>query len=146
MVALGRIRTRSMIKEKNTLNKILFSPALLSVLGLAVIIIISIPLARNISKQYKINKEVEELENEISELENQNNKLGGLIEYLESDQFIDEKARLNLNYKKEGEEVVIIKEKEIVIDDSAINLLDADKNNNKNASNPKKWWNYFFNH
>jgi len=135
-----------MIKGKNILNKIIFSPITLSVVGLAIIVAISIPLARNISKQYEINKEVKDLENEINDLESKNNKLNGLIEYLESEEFVDEKARLNLNYKKEGEEVVVIKEKEISSDNNIGGFFSGASENDKNISNPKKWWNYFFNH
>jgi len=135
-----------MQKEKNILNKIIFSPIALSIVGLVIIVAISIPLARNISKQYEINKEMKDLENEISNLESKNNKLNGLIEYLESEEFVDEKARLNLNYKKEGEEVVVIKEKELISDHNIDGLISGFRDNNEGASNPKKWWNYFFNH
>ncbi len=143
-------------KRKNLINRIFFNQATLAILGLMILIAISYPLAKNISKQYNINKEVKELGQEIAELEEKNLELANLIEYIESDQFIQEQARLNLNYKKEGEEVAVIKDKEE--GDNAEEKIDNSINKSiynirglgkikaeKEINNPVKWWKYFFN-
>jgi cell division protein FtsB len=96
----------------NFFRRVFNKPALLTIAALVVIVLISVPLAKNVSKQYKINKEINDLKNEIGALENNNSQLKNLIKYMESDQFVDEKARLNLNYKKEGEQVIVIEKKE----------------------------------
>ena len=85
-------------KIKKILNSVLFS-----VLALILIFIVSVPLAKNLSKKYKIDNEIKELENEIENLEGKNLELDNLVKYLESDQFVEEQARMNMNYKKQGE-------------------------------------------
>ena len=66
-------------------------------------------MAKNVIKQYRINKEIKSFKNEISSLGNKNNELKNFVSYLESDQFAEEQARLKLNLKKPGEELTVIK-------------------------------------
>lgn len=117
-----------------------------------IIILISIPMAKNVSKRYDINKEIEKLQAEIKEMEKKNNELSKLADYLESDQFITEQAKLNLNYKNPGEEMVVIKDKDaenIKIEDddknSVFDMKAVDANKKKTKKNPQQWWDYFFN-
>ncbi|MCK4539691.1 septum formation initiator family protein [Candidatus Parcubacteria bacterium] len=138
--------------KKSLFKRIIFHRAAISLIGLVVIIFISIPLARNASKRYNINKEVVKLEEEINRLKDKNGELGNMIDYLKSDQFIDEQARLNLNYKKEGEELVVIKNKEAeavkadVEEKNIYNIQGFNKRvKEKEITNPKKWGYYFFN-
>jgi cell division protein FtsB len=109
---------------------------------LIIIILISIPLAKNLTKKRSVNLEIKELEEEINRLESSSENLKGLIDYLESDQFVEEQARLKLGLKKPGEEAVVIKE---LPKDSSVNL-NGNKNNelNINNSNYYKWFKYFF--
>ena len=65
-----------MIKDKkNFLRSVFSSQITLTVVGFLIVIGISIPLAKNVSKQYRIGKEIKELEKEISYLENSNSEL-----------------------------------------------------------------------
>ena len=137
-------------KRKKNINKILFNKIVLTVIGFFIIIAISIPLARNVSKQYRINKEIKELEKEITNLKGNNINLNNLIDYLKSDQFNEEQARLKLNYKKEGEQVAVIKDEEgtdIKKNSEEINYFNIE-DINKNAikkekNNPERWFIYF---
>lgn len=139
-------------KRKNFIDRILFNQITLSVFGLLIIIAISYPLAKNVSKQYEINKEITELEKEIINLEGKSSGLKSAIGYIESDQFTQEQARLNLNYKKEGEEVVVIKNKDEEINSEetsqpnktiySIRGLNKEKDKKK-INNPIRWWRYF---
>ncbi len=97
-------------KKKISFRNLLFSSTSLSLIGLLVLILISLPLINDIKKRININKEIANLDQEIVNLENKNTDLKGLITYLNSDQFVEEQAKLNLNYKKEGEELTIIKD------------------------------------
>ncbi len=143
-------------KKKIFIQDIIFSSISLTLIGLLVIILISIPLIKNIRKQINENRGISALNQEIKDLEKRNTELKGLINYLSSDQFAEEQARLNLNYKKEGEQVTIIKEKDSLGDSSrqmeAENLKSIynikglkteDQISKKN--NIKKWINYFWN-
>jgi len=136
-----------MIKDKKNFLRTVFSSQIaLTVLGFIIVVGISIPLAKNVSKQYRIGKEIKELEDEITYLENNNSELQQLVKYLESDQFALEQARSNLNYKQPGEEVVVIKNDD---DREGENPAAIAAGGTKNASieaksNPGRWWNYFF--
>lgn len=136
-------------KKEKFFNKILFNQITVSVVGLMVIAIISIPLAKNVSKQYNINKEVNELEAEIGTLETKNKELDSLLGYLASDEFVEEQARLNLGLRKEGEEMIIVKDRDgvnIAEDEKklAYNIRGLNiKNKKKVIGNFSNWWNFF---
>ena len=139
-----------MIKKiKSLISGKKYQPVMLSLIGIIVILAISIPLAQRFSRQYKMGQEIANLQEEISGVKNKNSELSNLIQYLQSDQFASEQARLKLNYKKEGEEVVVIKGIDGQPATTTVSSLNinyglipdkiAEKNNNFN-----KWWNYFF--
>lgn len=138
--------------KKNLIYRLVASQKFLALLGLVVIILISFPLVKNVSRGYKVNQEIKELEKEITNLESKNSNFKDLISYLESDQFVEEQARLKLGLKKEGETVAVIKN----------GLLNKTENNLEATSssifnipglskvkpvapinNPQKWWKYF---
>lgn len=118
-----------------------------ALLGFILIILISIPLAEKLSKRYKINNEIKDLEKKISTIENKNNEFSNLIKYLESDEFIDEQARLKLNYKGPGENVYIIKgagtSSSTDTVNQALNPVEI-TTEKKNPNNFVKWLAYFF--
>lgn len=137
--------------RKKSLQTIIFSSTSLSLIGLFIVILISIPLVKNIKKQLNVNEEISTLNQEIVDLEKRNTELKDLISYLNSDQFTEEQARLNLDYKKEGEKVVIIKGDDTEQANSpalksvySIKGLGTDKEA-KIESNVNKWINYFWN-
>ena len=123
----------------------------LSILGVLIVVAISMPLAKNLSKQYKVNKEITQLSQEINDLDGKNEELKNLIDYLETDQFTDQQARLNLNYKKNGENVLVIKSKDDNYSSDDLNnsikslykINNTKEVKNKEVSNPLRWWNYF---
>jgi cell division protein FtsB len=126
-------------RRRNKIEKILYNKRFISLVGFLVIIMISVPLAKQVSKRYYIDEEIKELEEEIEKIESKNGNLKEFISYLESDSFVEEQARLNLGLKKEGEKVVIIKESDL---ESSINSSKVEKENlNLNII---KWWKYFF--
>jgi cell division protein FtsB len=136
--------------KRNRNNKIknYFSTKILAFLGFILIIAISYPLSKSISKHYKINQEIRGLEQEIKNMEEKNNSLNKLIKFIGSDEYVDKQARLNLNYKKEGEEVVVIKNKEEIQTEKKDNSLKSpeninDQENSNNNSNISKWLKYF---
>ena len=130
-------------KIKKILNSVLFS-----VLALILIFIVSVPLAKNLSKKYKIDNEIKELENEKENLEGKNLELDNLVKYLESDQFVEEQARMNMNYKKQGESVVIIKKDEDTQENqnnkNIYSIPESNKMIKSKNKNIQKWIDYFF--
>jgi cell division protein FtsB len=141
------------MRKKNNFKSLIINQYTIASIGLVLLVFASIPLAKNLSKQYKINSEIEELQKEIEKMEAKNSELSELIGYLSSDQFVMEQARLNLNYKKPGEEMVVIKDADSLGDKKdepqeqntvyQIKGLENVKPPEK-ISNPSKWLSYFF--
>ena len=157
------IRTR----KRTLLIRFLFNRKILFLLGLVVIVLISFPIAKNWSQRYQIDEEIEELKGEIELIEEKNTELRKLLSYLESDQFVEEQARLNFGLKKEGEEVAVVQFNDSEArGDSQLNSSDDNTdevNHNdetgksiynipglskqepvKPPGNPQRWWRYFF--
>jgi hypothetical protein len=80
-----------------------------------------------------------DLQNQIQTLEKDNSNLKELVTYLNSNAYIEEKARVDLGLKKAGEKVVVVND--LPTDE----ISEANKNEEqKNLSNSQKWWKYFF--
>ncbi|MDO8592545.1 MAG: septum formation initiator family protein [bacterium] len=136
--------------RKNIFEKIFFNQKFIALTGLLAIGMISFPLVKNTLKQYRVNQEISGLKKEISGLQNKGVDLKKFVSYLESDQFVEEQARLNLNLKKAGEELTVIKS------DASSGQASSSGNSIFNIpgynqekisaedSNQRKWINYFF--
>lgn len=142
-------------KLKTKISSIIFSAKTFFVLVLAVFILLMIPLSRNISARFRINQEIKGLEAEIASTQSKNNDLNKLITYLNSDQYVEQQARENLNLKKEGEEVVVLrglngadnpaKQPASDADKSVFSVPGLEKAEAKaEVSNPQKWIKYFW--
>jgi|GEM_PF-685179 len=114
--------------------------ALLTILTLGILALISVPAIRNYAQERAVDLEINEARAEIERYTSQNKELSDVIGYLESDQAVEEKARLNLGLKKQGEKVAVIAAEPQVSEDAAA----AQKAANEKLSNPHKWLNYFF--
>jgi len=125
-------------KQKKIKNK-------LAAAALVIILIFSlISLIRNYQNNLRINQEIVTLEQEANKIERDNLELTELIKYLNSTAHIEEKARIDLGLKKEGETAVVIPD----LQNNFPTLNpghDNPENNIDSNFNPKKWWNYFFN-
>ncbi len=168
-----RVKFMSYGKKRNLIAYILFNPGTLAFLGVAIIVLISFPIAKNVSQRHNINKEVKELENEIKLIEDKNAQLQKLIDYLSSEQYVEEQARLNFGLKKEGEETVVVNiggdssapvgaerlenaeelsspsgKAKSGLAKSIYNIPALEKSDKaeprKKIGNPERWWKYFF--
>jgi len=106
---------------------------------IAAIFFVSISFLRKTYKNYKINKEIENLKSKIESLKDENLELSSLINHLETDNFVEKEARLKFGLKKEGENVFIIDKK----NKNAINNIMVEEKI-KQISCPAQWVNYFF--
>jgi cell division protein FtsB len=129
-------------KKKNILFGLFLTPYFFTLACLVVLAAIILPVYKNALQRYEVDKEVLDLQKQIASLEAGNNDLKKLKVYLESDQFAEKEARLDLGLKKEGEQVAVIEDvgAGAAADNLGQNSLLAE---NKN-SNPVKWWNHFF--
>lgn len=100
-----------------------------------VLVFLTIVFVREFSRQYVLQKHIEELQAQLATVEGKNQELGQLLQYLETDSFAEEEARLKLGLKKPGESVV-------VIDEST--ALPSPARHADQLSPPGRWWCYFF--
>lgn len=146
------------MKKNNIFIKIIFNAKFVAFIGLIIIIAISVPLAKNVSQKKEIDKEIVNLQKEIKEIENKNTDLKKIIDYMGSNQYVEEQARLNFGLKKNGEEAVVIESKEtqdlrasidggenLSANDNVFNIPGLKNSKPARAkTNPEKWWEYFF--
>jgi cell division protein FtsB len=99
--------------------------------------ILFVSVGKNYLHSREINREYSLLENEVKRLEGRNKEISSLLEFFKTDAFAEEEARLKLGLGKPGEAMVVIPESDKV-------LQEKEEEKNKESSNPKKWWNYFF--
>ncbi len=105
---------------------------------LALLICLLLVTARAFLQRYALQQQIDQLESEIATVESQSQQFSDLIEYLETQTFTEEEARLNLGLKKPGEEVVVVEGH-----DAAVISIDGAE---EAVSNPVRWWRYFFVH
>lgn len=130
-------------KKQNIFIGFFLTPYFFTFVCLVVLATIILPVYKNASQRYEVDKEVLDLQKQISSLEAGNNDLKKLKTYLESDQFVEKEARLDLGLKMKGEQVAVIEGAGTVLatTDSVDQTLNSGENKN---FNPSKWWNYFF--
>jgi len=88
----------------------------------------------------EIKREIKKLEEKINFLESDNKELESLIQYLQTEEFIEQEARAKLSLKKPGERVVAVPDNlEVKLDDQSSQLEDE-------IPNWRLWWQYFFSH
>ncbi len=132
-------------RKRNLIISVILHPITISIFGILILFSISFPLAKKYSQRHEVSQEVKDLQKEIAAQEEKNSELKGMMDYLQTDQFVEEQARVNLNYRKEGEAVAVIKDERI-----GLNFALVDSANSKHPSqntrsrNPQKWWQYFF--
>lgn len=110
-------------------------------LMLLVFFVMVVAYARSFYQDYQIKREIENLKKETQQMEVKKMQLSEYLEYLKSDEFIESKARLEMNLVKPGEQAAVVQG------------LDSVKKNGQTENtmlkldlpNYKKWWNYFFN-
>lgn len=107
---------------------------------IGMIILILFPYLKNKKKEMELENEIAKVRNDINQYERNNEELKEFLSYLESDQAVEEKARLNLGLQKEGEKVVVIKK---IIKDESVEREDANLDKEE-LTNPQKWIKYFF--
>lgn len=123
-------------RENRKFNRILITISLLLVVSG-----IGFLLFKRVSNKKIVDEQIRELEMEIAKAESSNTDLKKMVEYLESDGYLEEQARLNFNLKKEGENVVQLQEPS----KNATSSADIFQNSaNQDDSNMKKWIEYFF--
>lgn len=107
----------------------------LSVFLLALLIISMIKVSREVILRYQIDQEIKSLEGKLSDLQSRTAKMDKLVAYLNTDEYIEKQARLQLNLSKPGEKQINLTNNQAAVETSSAT---------GSESNLVKWFNYFF--
>ncbi len=93
--------------------------------------------------RYQVKKDLDKLDTEIANFNKQKEDLNNLLDYYKNESNLENEARVRLNLKKEGEEVVIILPTATSTEKSG-GINSQGSENIENLPNYKQWWYYFF--
>ncbi|MBI4121893.1 MAG: septum formation initiator family protein [Parcubacteria group bacterium] len=117
--------------------------------GAILFLMVAASFTKELMRSYQIKKEITRLRQEITELEGQNKNMSGFVEYLKTDAYFQEQARLKLGLKGQGEKVLVFTDSPRVVSgrDGLPAASGASRTNDigsSRLSNPQKWLAYFF--
>ncbi len=126
-----------------------YQPLLITAAGLLVLIFILTGLMKNIRRVFSVKQEISQLQTEISRLDKKNQEIEGLVDYLNSKEFLEEEARLKFDLRQPNEQIIVIKQPESTsqTNEAAGSIFDlpAPKKDKVAIShNPNLWFKYFF--
>ena len=101
-------------------------------------ILIIFSLVQEMNRRLSVQLEIVRLESDANKLEKNLIQMENLNQYFKTNDFAELMAREKLNYRAEGEKVVLIPEIEAVQDESA----ETDQVDERSI--PKRWWDAFF--
>lgn len=106
--------------------------------ALVLAIMVAIGYARAYYQDYKVRQEILKLQEEVKAQQKKGFELTQILKYVSSPEFIEDKARTELNLKKPGENVMIVNG---LVQN---NQVDSQEPVEKSLlNNPVKWWYYF---
>ena len=116
-----------------------FSSQIFVVIVAIVAVMVVFEYARAYYQDYQVCQEIAYLEDQAKKMESKKVELLEVLKYVKSDNFVEEKARTELNLVKPGEQVMVvpqIKDRSNRQENEAVVRL-------KNIPNYQKWLNYF---
>lgn len=126
------------VKEKQSALERVFLARWFLFLLLGLVIIIAIGYARAYYADYQVRQEIAKLQEEVKSLEKKKFTSLQILERSQTENFLEEKAKTELNLKKPGENVLIIPE----ITEPTVTAVEQPVDEPA-LSNPRKWWYYF---
>lgn len=113
-----------------------------------VCVLMTISFVKEIVRSYRINQEIASLHKEIDSLQQHNQKTSDFVEYLKTDTYFQQEARLKLGLKEQGEKVVVLEPGSTsttsLPDASPESLTDLLRPAVHDQNNPSRWLTYFF--
>src|SRR3989344_5582387 len=88
-------------------RQLIFTFILVFIAGFLIWLII-----KDLPQKIETGKQLKDLESKIEALEKEEERQKSLSEYLNTESYLEKQARLRLNFKKEGEEVVFVYRKD----------------------------------
>ncbi|MFH0951454.1 MAG: septum formation initiator family protein [bacterium] len=138
-------------RNKHRLTIIITSQIFISLILLGLFVFLLTPTIKNYRQQRQIDQEIATLKQQVAEAEKKNNDFQKMLDYLQSDSFTQEQARVNLGLKQSGEKVVVITDSSEQTEAEKITTEAASADSslfNSQAvrllQNLQKWLDYFF--
>jgi Septum formation initiator. len=131
-------------KNKKFLTGLFLTPYFFTLVCLIIIAAIILPVYQNAVQRFGVNRQISDLQKQITSLESSNSDLTKLQSYLQSDQYAEKQARLNMGLKMPGEKVAVIENSDINAAGGLSNNGSTGDDNDQKKSNPENWLNYFF--
>lgn len=122
--------------ESSFVNRWFANQRAFAIIALVFLLLLLIPLAKNYSRKRLVEQEIADIQQEINDFESKNKELKGMIDYLQSDQSLEEQARLNMGLKRPGETVAVIQ-------GEALGVITPAREETVALPNWQKWWQYF---
>lgn len=105
-----------------------------------VVLLILLSLSQEANRRWQVQQEVAYLEQDVQQLQKNVIELKHLNQYFRTDDYQERLAREKLNYRAEGEHVVLIPEEDIKEDVKPSLPHDTPEE----PTNPVLWWKVFF--
>lgn len=120
-----------------------FSSKFFSFFGLIVLGFLIFSFGKKFLESRDIDREIKTVEGQIAKLEAKDKELESFLNFLNSDAFLEQEARLKFNLQKPGESVVIIPPSGKKQENNGGEGRTAEDGKTP-PGNPAKWWKYFF--
>ncbi len=108
-----------------------------------ILLVVSFSSARETYQSWKVEEEVHGLRAHVQALEGRRLQLMDTLTRLQSPETLDKEARLRLGLQKPGEQVFVLREKNLGPTQASL-LVIPDSSVVEDVSNPQKWLRYFF--
>ena len=99
-----------------------------------------------LNKKSAIDEEIDALKTEAARAQSQNSEFKKMIQYLESDQFVEEQAKLKMGLKREGEKVAVVtnsSDSPAVVDNLEQTVEDGPSKTTGLKERWQRWFDYF---
>ncbi|NMB91276.1 septum formation initiator family protein [candidate division WWE3 bacterium] len=115
-------------------------------LGTLILFIVSISLIKSSFQVFKSKNRLDVIKREVAELEMEKEQLEQDIKYKQTEEYIEEKARNNLNLVKPGEKVYVVVGEDVKSSSSSNVLSGSDEREEKNKKDENwySWYKLFF--
>jgi len=111
------------------------------ILGTTLLFVVSISLIKSSLFVFKSKGRLDDVKNEISQLESEKKNIEEEIEYKKTEEYIEEKAREDLNLIKPGEKVYIVVGEDVK--SSTESVLSGSSERKKNDTRDKNWYSWY---
>lgn len=128
-------------KQQDSWFSRMFHTRIFVTAGCIALAVVVFGYGRAFYQDYKIKQEIQQLQEEVRQLETKKIESLKLLDYVTSDQFVEETARTELNMKLPGEKVVVLSN--TAQSDSTQSIAtDSSQRDTSTLSNLLKWWYY----